>query len=603
MIITPEITAEKEQLVKSPPKFRLEPIGDGPFGAVPATSVTNSKGSFDMEWADSSMEPALSRSEGILDAIVAKSKSEAERFSSDPQARVNYAVALMNRGRLDAAVDEFTAALELSPQSIMALSYLARIRTIQENFVEAQNIYEQLVKFYPQELSPLVNLSYVLFRTGRLDAATHVLGRAITLDPDAALPRYLMAVSQLRLSRPNEAIKHLRVAVRADVRSPSAYQALGVAYVMAGELKSAVRSFRAALTLSPDMREALLSLSNVLLQQGETKAVIDLISAHLQRHPSDVETRELLSQAYFNDKNYSAARQQLTSALPYVIGDAERDRKLRAKLLNNVGVCFDRQGDLDNTIQWVQRSLAVEQRFDSIPHLNLARLLLRKRQFDSALRTLDACKKLFPDNHEIPEVQSAVLFEQGRLDEAIQLLRDEVASGKATAGSFATLGFYLIDVDRIDEGCQVMTQGLKAYPQSSEIVNNLAYAHLMIGRSAEARSILTLTDINAKHIKPENHMALTATLGLLFLWEGDLVKGKQYYEHAEQMASELGRTDLVATVCQKMHLELARAFLRHDNLESAKLEITRGLEIEGGRPAFKKGLIALHDKIEHLDGK
>jgi tetratricopeptide (TPR) repeat protein len=380
----------------------------------------------------------------------------------------------------------------------------------------------------------------------------------------------------------------------------SNYEALGVAYVMAGELKAAVRSFKAALTLSPDMREALQSLSNVLLKQGEAREVIDLVSVYLQRQPSDIKARELLSQAYFRIANYGAARLQLTSALQYVVSDSESDKTVRARLLNNICVCFDRQGDLENTIHWVQRSLATERRFDPIPHLNLARLLMRKRQFDSALRTLDVSRSLFPNNHEIPEVQSIVLAEQGHTDKAVQLLQSELASGKATAGSFANLGYYLAEFkDQPDQAIQVMTQGLEAYPQSPEVSNNLAYVLLMSGHPVEARSILEPIDINGKHIKPENRVTLTATWGLLFLWEGDLIKGRQYYDHAAQLAFALGRTDSVAAVHQKAHLELAKAFLRQNKIEEAILEVKQGQSIGGGRPDFEEDLDTLREQIEN----
>jgi tetratricopeptide (TPR) repeat protein len=603
MIITSDVSAEKEQFVSSPPEFQLEPPGKNPFEAVPATSVVRSTDSFDMNWVENPIEPGLSKTEEIFDAILSRSRRDVERFPSDPQAHANYAVALMNRGNLDAAADEFSIAVNLFPRHFMSLANLARIRAMQERFKEAEQLYENLASLYPRELSPLVNWSYVLFRTNQLDKATSVLKRAIEIDREAAFPRYLMAVSQLKLQRPHEAIKHLRVAVRADVRSPVAYQALGVAYVMAGDTKAAVRSFKTALALAPDMKEGVQSLANVLLQRGETDDLIEVVSTYLQRNSADIKAREILSEAYSQNKQYSQARLQLTTALRYVVGDSDEDRKVRAKLLNNIGVCFDRQGDADNTMHWVQRSLAVEQKFDAIPHLNLARLQLRRRQLAQAWRTLETCKELFPDNHELPVVQAAVLVEQDRYDEAIDLLRVEIASGNAYATSYAYIGSYLMEYkDGLDEACQIMYDGLDRYPQSSEITNNLAYVLLMSGRPAEARKALMSLPLAEKKIRPENRMALTATWGLLYLWEDDIAMGERYYKHAEEIARELRRNDLVATVRQKMHLELAKAFLRQDALVEAKEEIARGLSVEGGRIAFEKELQSLDEQLESNPG-
>ena len=57
-----------------------------------------------------------------------------------------------------------------------------------------------------------------------------------------------------------------RLAAKKDVRSPFLYQALGVAYAVAGDSKRAVRSFKTALTLAPEMKDAVRALSIVLLQ-------------------------------------------------------------------------------------------------------------------------------------------------------------------------------------------------------------------------------------------------------------------------------------------------------------------------------------------------
>jgi len=596
MIVSSAASSEKEQFVFSPPQFQLEPPGKSPFEAMPATSVISLKGLFDMNWVENPTEHAISKAEGILDDILARSRFDAERFPSDAQAHANYAVALMNRGNLDEAADEFSMALRLSPRHFMSLGNLARIRTLQGRFDDAEKIYEELSAMYPTELSALVNLSYILLRTGRLEKAASILNKALEIDADAIFPRYLMAISLLTLGKSHEAIKHLRFAARTEVRSPAIHQALGVAYVMAGDTRGAVRSFKTALTLAPDMKEAVHALANVLLQHGNIESLIELLAAYLEKRPDDVTAREILAEAYSQDKQYAPARLQLTTALRHV---HESDRKLRAKLLNNVGSCFDRQGDSEKAAQWIERSIAVDPAFDAVPYLNLARLHLRNRQFVQAWRILESCKELFPENHETPEVQALVLVEQKRYDEAIELLRDEVATGKAIPGSYGDLGWYLTDFrHNLDEARKIMYEGLKRYPKAPNIINNLAYALLMEGHPGEAREVLMSLRIDEKKARLEDKVALTATWGLLHLWEEDLAEGKHYYELAEEMAHESPRTDLSATVRQKMHLELAKAFLRHRDYALARTEIARGLAIRKGREVYEDELASLRERVE-----
>lgn len=598
MMITSGVPTDKEQFVSSPPRFQLEPPGESPFEATPPTSVVNTKGSFDVNWVENPVELGASRAEQILDDILARSRADVERFSSDAQVHANYGVALMNRGRLDDAANEFAIALKLSPNHFMSWASLARIRALQGHFDEAARTYEQLSRVYPNELSPLVNLSYILFRTNRLSEATRILDNAIELDANAVFPRYLMAVSLLGLTRPREAIRHLRIAARNDVRSPHLYQALGVAYLIAGDKKAAVRSFKTALTLAPDSKESVRALSNVLLETGKITELIELLSAYLERQPGDVTAREALSEAHSRNKQYPLARLQLTTALRYVTGETESDIKLRAKLLNNIGVCFFRLKDIDKAAHWFERSIAVDPRFDAIPYLNRAKVHVRKRQFNNAWNILKSCHELFPQNHEIPQVQAFVLAEQDRNDEAIELLRKEVATGQAIEGTYGDLGLYLTEsTHRVTEACKVLSEGLERYPSAPLLVNNLAYALLMNGDPVKARTVLTSLQLDkVRPLKLMDRVALTATWGLLYLWEGDLLEGRRHYEMAEKMSYESENTDLPEIVRQKMHLEIAKFFIRAHDLAAAKKEIEGGLSIKNGRAAYAQELNSLSEQ-------
>jgi tetratricopeptide (TPR) repeat protein len=395
MIINSGSSTEKEQFVLSPPQFRLESPKESPFEALPATSVTSLQGSFRLSWVENEVEIGMPRAQGILDDIVMRSRLDAERFPSDAFVHSNYGLALMHRGLLEESAKEFLAAVQLSPRHFMSLANLARIRTLQGQFDEAEAIYKELSTAYPNELSPLVNLSYIHLRTQKFDEATRILQSAIRIDYEAIFPRYLMAVSLLMLGKAHEAIGHLRIATRSEVRSPALYQTLGVAYLMAGDSKGAVRSFKTALTLAPDMKQAVRALANVLLEQNHTESLIELLSAYLEKHSDDIRAREILSEAYWRRREYPSARLQLVAALRQ-LHDVKGSEPQRASLLNNAGACFDRLGDSDAAVQWITRSIQLCPTFDPVPYQNLGRILLRKGQFTQACQILEKCKTKFP---------------------------------------------------------------------------------------------------------------------------------------------------------------------------------------------------------------
>jgi tetratricopeptide (TPR) repeat protein len=249
-------------------------------------------------------------------------------------------------------------------------------------------------------------------------------------------------------------------------------------------------------------------------------------------------------------------------------------------------------------MQRFERSIAVHPAFDPIPYHNLARFYLHDRRFTQAMKVLDSCKEIFPDDHERPPLQSVILAEQNRDDEAIDLLQGEIATGNASPASYAVLGWHLTDL-RADLGGaeNVLREGLKRYPQNALLINNLAYVLLTFGHALEARKVLTSLPFAERNLKLDEIVSLTATWGLLHLWEGDLASGKEYYERAEKLSRESGQAFLTATVRKKMHLELARAFLRRNEIEAARAEIARGLSIKEGRAVDGRELLALSERV------
>lgn len=590
---------QNDQLIVSPPQFRLESPGGSPFEVVPTISVTNTGNSFDFAWVQQPTEIGVPAVEGILEDMVQRSKRDAARFPSSPEAHANLGIVLANLGRLDEAADEFVIALRLSPDHFVSMVNLARIRTLRGQFEEAGKAYEEILDSYPEEPISLVNLSYIYLQTGKVEEATEVLEKAIGANSAAVSPRYLMAISSLKLGKTHEAIRQLRFAARTEVRSPAIHQALGLAYIMAGDAKGAVRSFKTALTLAPEMKYAVYALANVLKRQGHVESLIELLVTYTQRQPDDVTGLEMLSDAYCQLKQYPAARSQLTTALRLVQGDDQNNRRQRAKLLNNIGYCFDRQGDGEMSEQWFRRSIEVDPTLDAIPYHNLAKANVRKRQFTQAWDILEKCNRIFPENRETPSVQAYVLSEHDRYDEAINLLDRELAKGMAAANTYALLGWLLSDIRvDLDAARKILSEGVIRYSHNPLLVNNLAYTILLQGRPSEARHVLESAKFD-EPLSSEERTALTATKGLLHLWEGDIEVGRRCYEQAENISHESSQKNLPMIVRQKMHLEVAKALLRQNNPKAAKSEVRKGLSIEGGRLFYERSLRSLESDLEN----
>jgi tetratricopeptide (TPR) repeat protein len=187
-----------------------------------------------------------------------------------------------------------------------------------------------------------------------------------------------------------------------------------------------------------------------------------------------------------------------------------------------------------------------------------------------------------------------VLRDEGLLEEAIQVLQNVVDSNNANSQVFMQLGSFLGDGKKdYDRAVAVMLRGIDRFENDSAFMNNLAYSYLMCGNVSPARALLVRhRDMLSPHAGTDgaSRVALTATWGLLYVLEGDLQRGEQFYRNAARLASEIGNLNLKITVLQKMNLELARAFIKDGDRQSAAEYIRQGCSLRGGSDIYAKEL-------------
>lgn len=571
-------------------QYELDPPCTNTFIPCATVSFIQQTGRVDIRWTEGFLHAAGTSASGkILDEILARAQRDLDRFPKSPRAHTNLGLALINRGQLEEASEEFEAALKLDAGHYVAAVNLARVRVTQGKFDQAKRLYSQMQDRNPSDIAPPMGLAYIIMREGDFLSAIGKLKQVVRLDDKSALARYQLAVAFMALSKPREAITHLRVAASVEVRSPAVHQALAVAYTMSGDLRRAVRSFKAALTLDPVMREAVHGLSDVLLRLEEPENATQLLASYLEKQPDDTRARENLALAYRDQKRYSASRTQLLKVLANVSsGKGDTSRK-QTRLMNNIATTYAREGNLEESERWIHKAIEMSPGYHPFPYLNLARTYMKGNHLQKAERTLIECKRSFPEHEGASYLLAACLEQDGRHEAAIEELRLLIGRGRAAADAYSLLGCILIEPMRDWKGAlAALKQGYELFPTDTGIINNLAYVHLIRGEVESARSVLASTPSNA----PLN-VYLTCTNGLLLLWEGNIREGQARYLEAERMARQDDKWDLSRTVIQKMHLELARAYDRGEDLQTALDEVEKGLKIKGGRDVYREDLLSL----------
>ena len=170
-------------------------------------------------------------------------------------------------------------------------------------------------------------------------------------------------------------------------------------------------------------------------------------------------------------------------------------------------------------------------------------------------------------------------------------------SGNPQIAVYTLLGLLLSDEKQdLDRAVQVLLEGRAHYPADEWILNNLAYVYLLNAQPQNAREVLE--SVRKGH---QLNPFLTATWGLLHLYEDNFDLGMQGYQNAITIARKHGDFELSHAIRQKMHLELARAYTRKGDSLAAEREIKAGLLIKTGRRIFRRQLATLQKSFRAID--
>jgi tetratricopeptide (TPR) repeat protein len=196
--------------------------------------------------------PAFARAWGEL---LASERVAAER----PEAHVNIAALLAQRGDLAGAEAAYRAALARDPAFLPALVNQAAFEEARGQAEAAEALLRRAVAAHPTDAEPLYALALLQVRRGRVGEAASTLAATARLAPAQPRYAYTHALALHRQGRVEEALAVL-------ARHPGHRDSLIAAATFErdrGRLAEAERHARAALALDPQDREAAALLAEI----------------------------------------------------------------------------------------------------------------------------------------------------------------------------------------------------------------------------------------------------------------------------------------------------------------------------------------------------
>lgn len=384
------------------------------------------------------------------------------------------------QGRFDAAQTRLDGMLLKSERDAEILFELAVVAQRRGRSDDAKRLLEQAILHGPpQDMKPSLALADLHLRAGRApDAIAVVKAMAVKVPSD---PKAQVAVARMQLAGKDRdgARVSLGIATRLANFDPEVQLEIGLLQVAAGNLPGAAYSLDKSLKGRPDFLPALAALAEVEVRSGRLDEAETLARGILQKHP-----QRALGHTLVGDVAW--ARQQPAAAIERY-RQAHRAEPSAASLLK-LTAALEASGKAPAAAE-----LLTAWRRQKPDDLRVARSLagvqMRRGEYVAARATLEQLLKVQPaDAGLLNELANVLLVLDAKA--AVPIAEQAVAAAPGNPAVIDTLGWVLFNNGQIDRALQLLRDARLRKPDDPTIRYHLAAALAKSGRQGEARTEL-----------------------------------------------------------------------------------------------------------------
>ncbi len=453
----------------------------------------------------------------VSEAVIAfKNAVQLDPMSAD--ARLALADAFAKMGDSRGALAEYVRAADLKPDDAELQVKTGNLLLAIGNLEDAKNRAERVLAKNPSHVEAHVLLGNALGGYQDLDKALAQMEEAIRLDPARASTHMQMAIVQQAMGKKGEAEAAFKKAISLNPKWAGGHMALGSFYLSIGRLADAKASLDAVLALEPNH-----------VGGNRAKAVL----AFLSGRPADAEA-------------HLKRLAELSSALEPQL---------------SLGDYYFATGKLKDAIAIFERlSKDSRNQFTVMPRL--VRAHASSGNTAAAKGLIDRLLKENPENHAIRALESQLLLDEGRRENALKSAQAAVKGDPASAVSQFTLGKAYAAVGDRSGAEAAFREVLKINPRAAPALVELSL--LQIGQQGGNSVRLAEEATAAQPGSPETRLALIRSL----LASGDLVRADQEIKQLQ------AQKPTAAGYAQAGSLALAR-----NDFARARAEFDRALEL------------------------
>jgi tetratricopeptide (TPR) repeat protein len=222
-------------------------------------------------------------------------------------ARTNLGFALIDRGEVAAAIEQYTEALRIKPNSAETHNALGTALLKQGRPDAAMEQFVTALRIKPGFAEAHSNRGMVLAQLGNAEEAFSEFRKALEISPENPEIQYNFGFALATQGKLNEAMSYFQKALTGRPDYADAYFQMGNAYAGKEMLSEAASEYAKALRIKPDYADAHNNLGVVLLELDRHDEAVAHFTEALRINPNDVRARENLNRALAKEQYKSAA--------------------------------------------------------------------------------------------------------------------------------------------------------------------------------------------------------------------------------------------------------------------------------------------------------
>ncbi|MFC1824946.1 tetratricopeptide repeat protein [Thermodesulfobacteriota bacterium] len=370
------------------------------------------------------LDPRQNRVRLILTTILIRNgqfKVALEHINQLIQQDPNLVIAHYYRGRIHLELRNFKEAesayletLKLNKRMEPALFDLASLYQMEKKNLQAAEIYETLLGYYPANSTARERLINLYFRIGDETKAEKHMNQIKDQTKPGDPNRQALGLIYLRHGKLDKSIEELDLIVSAWPEDDKSRYYLASAYEEKGESEKALTHFRMLKKESSHFINAQMHIAYILDGQEKHGEGIEVLKRAIEIEPKKPDLYLMLASMYEAKKEYNEA--------VGIIEEGLRQDKENIDLMFRLAVILDKSGKKEECLQSMRKILMINANHaDALNYIGYT-YAEQGIRLDEALDLVQKALKLKPNSGYIIDSLGWVYYQKGMYDEAMTSL-------------------------------------------------------------------------------------------------------------------------------------------------------------------------------------